>query len=690
MAQATDTSGSSSNTKLILFAVGILLSILAMILLLNYNAIQVQHSKEYTAITNEQSVTSQQIATFALGASLGDSQAFVQLQDLQQSFIHGLNQFNLGDDELGLPALPIELNRYLGNVEKEWAEYNHSIENILEARDPIETANKFIAVIKETIPDLLVLSNEVVNIMVEIEASRDDIVTASHQVTSLHSVKSSLQQMTLGGDLAIVAADQFGRETAVIDRTLTAMLNHSREMSANASALDVSRFEALTTKLLQFSDVFSVVNENVTRILENSPLLFQVHVAANDIHTLSPNILTVSRVLENAILIHDKRLMLFTLSAYLAAAMALLLFILLGMQLVKEARARPADSHQKNIANQDAILLLLDEMSSLADGDLSIYTTVTEEVTGAIADSVNYSIDALRDLVGTINQTAEQVSEAVGNTQSTAVELAQASEHQVEQITKASASITSFATNMEQISQDASESANAAKNSVTIAHDGGETVRKTIIGMGTIREQIEETSKRFKRLGESSQEIGDIVNLITEISDHTNILALNAVIQASMAGEAGLGFAVVADEVQTLAERTSEATRQIAALVKTIQTETSEAITSMEQSTVHVVEGADLAENAGNALDRIETESTNLAQRILQISAATQEYAKDSVSITKDMTEIQQSTLKTSKGSSETSEAIGELNTMVAALRTSVEGFTLPSDEHLENESYTP
>ncbi len=238
--------------------------------------------------------------------------------------------------------------------------------------------------------------------------------------------------------------------------------------------------------------------------------------------------------------------------------------------------------------------------------------------------------------------------------------------------------MTAISREMSKISDKASASAEVARKSVGIAHDGSETVRQTIAGMETIREQIQETSKRIKRLGESSQEIGDIVNLITEISDQTNILALNAAIQASMAGEAGRGFAVVADEVQRLAERTGNATKQIEVLVKTIQTDTSEATVSMEQSTANVVKGAKLTENAGGALDRIEQVSMNLAQRILEIADSTKEQASQGVKITESMNEIQQITLKTSEGSGQASGSVGELSSMVDAMRKSVAGFKLP------------
>jgi len=277
------------------------------------------------------------------------------------------------------------------------------------------------------------------------------------------------------------------------------------------------------------------------------------------------------------------------------------------------------------------------------------------------------------------------VGSAVRVTQTTTGELEIASIAQAKEISSASSAITEISESMTNISAKAVDSAEVARKSVGIAHSGGETVRQTITSMETIREQIQETSKRIKRLGESSQEIGDIVNLITEISDQTNILALNAAIQASMAGEAGRGFAVVADEVQRLAERTGDATKQIEALVKAIQADTNEATMSMEQSTANVVKGARLTEKAGGALDRIEQVSMNLAQRILEISDSTKSQASASVKIAGTMGVIQKITQKTSEGSGQLSSSIGNLSSMVEAMHKSVAGFKLPELEQAIN-----
>jgi twitching motility protein PilJ len=366
-----------------------------------------------------------------------------------------------------------------------------------------------------------------------------------------------------------------------------------------------------------------------------------------------------------------------------AVVAALLITILLTAHLsyvpLDTLQASLDQMESRNRQNQDAILRLLDEMGDLADGDLTVSATVTENITGAIADSVNFTIDELRNLVTKINTTTIQVASAAQETQATALHLTDASDHQAQQITEVSNAITDMAGSIEQVSQNASQSSDVATQSVNLAAQGNEAVKKAINGMDTIREQIQETSKRIKRLGESSQQIGDIVELINDIAEQTNILSLNAAIQATMAGEAGRGFAVVADEVQRLAERSGSATKQIDALVKTIQNDTSEAISSMERSTTEVVAGARLSQDAGASLEQIEGVSHRLADLINNISDAAKQQASAAVSTSDNMNVIQEITMQTSTGTNESAASIGRLLELTNELRTSVSGFKLPS-----------
>jgi len=362
-------------------------------------------------------------------------------------------------------------------------------------------------------------------------------------------------------------------------------------------------------------------------------------------------------------------------------AIALLLLIGLGFLHAKSSvfERTSREQGEQNERNQQAILRLLDELGSLADGDLTVEATVTEDITGAIADSINYAIEKLRELVATINETAIMVDSAAKQTENTAVHMARAADTQRIEITAATESIVSMAGSIEEVSGNAERSSDVARHSVEVAHKGGEAVRRTIDGMNTIRETIQDTSKRIKRLGESSQEIGNIIELINDIAEQTNILALNASIQASMAGEAGRGFAVVADEVQRLAERSTNATKQIEVLVRTIQSDTNEAVVSMERSTTDVVGGALLAENAGAALDEIEQVSNQIANLVQNISGSARQQAGSAADVTRRTTKLKEISDQTGKATTATAASISKLSELASQLRQTVAGFTLPS-----------
>ena len=366
--------------------------------------------------------------------------------------------------------------------------------------------------------------------------------------------------------------------------------------------------------------------------------------------------------------------------AAVLAAMAMFAAALFGWLSAAGVRRQTEQQARQNQRNQEAILRLLDEMSSLADGDLTVQATVTDDITGAIADAINYAIEALRELVVTINDTAVQLDSAARQTQAAAGHLAKASVAQSRQVAAATDAVGAMASSIEEVSSNSDRCADVARHAVDVSHKGADAVRRTIDGMNAIRENIQDTSKRIKRLGESSQEIGNIVELINDIAEQTNILALNASIQASMAGEAGRGFAVVADEVQRLAERAGHATRQIEVLVRTIQSDTNEAVVSMERTTTDVVGGALLAENAGAALGEIEDVSNQIAQLVQSISGSARQQAATSAHISRTMQVLREISQQTADNTSATSGAIGRLADLSALLRKSVTGFRLPQE----------
>ena len=357
--------------------------------------------------------------------------------------------------------------------------------------------------------------------------------------------------------------------------------------------------------------------------------------------------------------------------------LAAAVMVMLGNRQVREAQMHFEKVEAENLRNQEAVLRLLDEMGDLADGDLTVEAEVTESITGAIADSINYTIDSLRTLVGEINRATEQVTTASTEAQSVTTRLLAAAQKQSEQISEADTAVQQMAQSIHEVSANANQSAEVAQRSLQAASQGAVAVQNTISGMNDIRAQIQETSKRIKRLGESSQEIGEIVELISDITEQTNILALNAAIQAASAGEAGRGFTVVAEEVQRLAERSSEATKQIGAIVKTIQQDTNDAVSAMERSTEGVVEGAKLSDAAGQALNEIGEVTASLAGLIASISQATRAQTEMEQKVTQLMQEIQAITSQTTEGTRQTAGSIGQLTTLAEELRASVSGFKL-------------
>lgn len=370
----------------------------------------------------------------------------------------------------------------------------------------------------------------------------------------------------------------------------------------------------------------------------------------------------------------DERL----LQALVTGALILALSMIVAHLRAGDFRRAATLQAEQNEQNQQAILRLLDELSSLADGNLTVHATVTDDITGAIADSINYAIGALRDLVATVNNSSILVDAAAKQTEAASQHLVRASETQTKHAAAASESIGQVVSAIEEVSGNAERCSDVAHHSVDVAHKGGEAVRRTIDGMNTIRETIQDTSKRIKRLGESSQEIGNIVALIEEIAEQTNILALNAAIEASRAGEAGRGFAVVADEVQKLAERSSNATKQIEVLVSTIQSDTNEAVVAMERSTTDVVGGSLLAQNAGAALVEIEQVSHQIASLVQNISTSSKGQIEVVARIASNITVLREISSKALEYTASTLSAISKLSQLASELRKTVSGFVLP------------
>jgi len=669
---------SSLRSNRTVLGLGAVLVVSLVLLIANFFYLNTQSSRdtEYIGHAGELRVLSQEISKSATEAATGTPEAFGLLLAARNDFQQRWDYLVQGDPSANLPPMPDSLQAQQAKVQADWDRMRGNADAILASQTTVLSLHEVATTLSDTVPQLQVEYEDVVDVLIASGAPADQVAIAQRQSLLAERILGSVNRVLEGDEDAVMAADSFGRDASLFGRVLQGMLEGNPSIGIAA----VTDPDA-ASRLQEIQSLFRYVSDSVDQILLTSPELYQVRTAANEIFSGSQLMLdNLSELAQGFESRADSRVA-NSLLGYVLAAVAFLCLLLIGIQLTRDTRERLAETREKNERNQAAILRLLDEIGDLADGDLTAQATVTEDFTGAIADSINESIDQLRALVETINATAQEVEQAAQDTQGTAMHLAEASEHQAQEIAGASAAVNEMAVSIDQVSANASESAAVAERSVAIANKGNEVVQNTIVGMDTIREQIQDTSKRIKRLGESSQEIGDIVSLINDIADQTNILALNAAIQASMAGDAGRGFAVVADEVQRLAERSSGATKQIEALVKTIQTDTNEAVISMEQTTSEVVRGARLAQDAGVALEEIEKVSTSLAALIQNISNAARQQASSAGHISNTMNVIQEITSQTSAGTTTTARSIGELAKLAEAMRQSVDGFTLPQQD---------
>ena len=627
--------------------------------------------RSHVAATDDIQIKAQQLAQHAILASTGEKSAFDDLK-LKRDFI-AIKIDSLVNGNSDYPKVPVSVNDPLDSVSKSWGTINQNVNKVLEKQVLIQDMSEIYNKFAEQIPLLQARSDEVVKQLVKINGTREQIRLAGQQQVLADRMLRRMGEVLKGGMNAVQAADGLKDDTVRFSKVLNGMFNGDENIQAISN-------KNIIELLGSVYNIFDGLQGDIEEVM-NAQDLFVAQIATDDIASDTPGLVDKAKDLSERLALIKTTIPSVEAQYALGALSVLWLFFIL-FSLTKNDRKRAKDAQDLNDRNQLAILRLLDEMGSLADGDLTVNATVSEDVTGAIADSINFAIEALRTLVKTINDASVGVASAAQEAQATALHLAEASEHQAHQITNASAAINEIAVSIDEVSINSLESADVAQRSVLIAHNGAEIVRQTIEGMDNIRNQIQETSKRIKRLGESSQEIGNIVELINDISEQTNILALNAAIQAASAGEAGRGFAVVADEVQSLAERTSNATKQIESLVQAIQSDTNEAVASMEQTTSEVVDGAKRTENAGDALAEIEAVSNDLAELIQNISESAKQQSVAATNISGTMNVIQEITTQTSVGTQQTAESIGNLVELANELRLSVQDFKLPTEEY--------
>jgi twitching motility protein PilJ len=659
--------------------VGVLMVLLAFVAVTFYLITRdSRNEQEWVSHSTNIQVLSQQMAKSAAEGAEGTFIAFFQLSDARSDISYAMAALKEGDTTSSLPPLPDAMISPLAALSSTWMRMDENAHTIIESEQLIIELAKASSAFMDVLPQIQSLTDEAVRTLTQTSAPSDQIFVASRQLVLSDRILRHLKDMLRGGN-GPEAAENFAKEVTSFETMLNSLLRGSKTVGVT----QVRNAKALSN-LGQVREIFLAAKPQIEYIISVSADLMNVRAASDGIFLDSKDMFDQAKVLSESIQKQsDSRIWPSLWSGSLALILMLAIISWLVRSFLTAERRRALEAGRQNQRNQQAIMRLLDEMESLADGDLTVHATVTDDMTGAIADSVNFAVEQLRGLVTGINMTAQTVAESAQETMSTTSKLAEASGRQAEHIRAVTETVNEMALKLDVMAERSSESSEVAERSVEIANNGARMVQQTIRGMDTIRDQIQKTSKRIKRLGESSQEIGDIVELINGIAEQTNILALNAAIQSASAGGAGRGFAVVADEVQRLAERASNATRRIEMLVQNIQTDTAEAVVSMEATTTEVVNGAKKAEDAGEALGRIESVSNDLATLIAENSKVSQEQSKTATAVAEQMNEIRDISIQTSEGTNNTARSMGTLANLVRQLRESVADFKLPVKEQV-------
>jgi len=649
-----------------LFAISLLIAATAT--LLDFQ--QAKNSAALATASGQVRTLSQQLAKTMPLALQGNASSFKELKSAKDRFSILVAALSYGGDVEGLsiPPAPDAIRPALDATITTWEKTAKDAALVLDQETNLTALGKSVEHLNDRNPVLQGLAEDVLTNRLATGAGVRDISNASQLVMLTQRIAKNAN--------TLLAVEGVRPEVAFqLDKDINTFREQLATMRQGADPTLTKRLDALETEFKTHHEAMAGVLGNLqklvsakqagARVLQDNAVLLK-----NADELFDTNAREVSGSAANKII---------AVGFGALALLALLLIVKVFNDDAEERRAlaerQRREAEASKDATQEAILRLMNEMGDLADGDLTVRATVTEDITGAIADSVNYTIEELSVLVKRINDAALRLTSASATAQKTSVELLSANQRQSGEITEAGGQVLEMAHSMETVSQRATESALVARQSLEAAQKGARAVENSISGMNDIRQQIQETSKRIKRLGESSQEIGEIVELISDITEQTNVLALNAAIQAASAGDAGRGFSVVAEEVQRLAERSAEATKQIAAIVKTIQADTSDAVLAMEHSTQGVVEGAKLSDAAGQALTEISSVSTSLAGLIDHISTDTQAQAGIATTVAGTMQNILRVTEQTTTGTKQTAESIGELADLAVELKGSVAGF---------------
>ncbi|ULQ46849.1 methyl-accepting chemotaxis protein [Flagellatimonas centrodinii] len=636
-----------------------------------FGGAQEARDQDLLELTRQAGADALEIAETGSAATRGVTPDFGLLSARVEDFDYTLETLRNGDDITGIEAAPAAVSEAVEGLATTWETLKGSINQIVGGESAYRTIQRQAAEIEQQLPAIASAAEALSEQLASGGAPVRQVQLATRQLARLERVAGALPAVLGEGRNAAENAETLRVESA---RFVSA---HERLISGDDTLPALRDRDAITAAVALQEQYLPIAN-GIGTIVDSAATVDELQARSALLQGQAADLLAASKALEQALLDNIKPNRVLPVVSGLALLLAIAAIAGFFVIFVRTAQSGSAESEQRDARQQQAILGLLDEITNLADGDLTVDVTVTEDFTGAIADSINYTVQNMRALVGTITNTSERLADSAGETRQIAARMNQASEQQAKDVTAVTTQIAATSQSMQQVAGRAEQLAKQAQESVAVAHNGAQTVDRTIQGMNALREQIQDTAKRIKRLGESSQEIGNIIELINDIAEQTSTLALNASIQAAMAGEQGRGFAVVAEEVQRLAERASTATRQIEHLVKTIQADTNEAIISMERSTHNVVSGARSAEEAGGALTQVETSSQQIARLIQEISGAARNQSAAATTIAGQMQNIREIAVQTSGSAGQTAQAIGELSALSEQLRASVAGFKLP------------
>jgi len=626
-----------------------------------YSLVQLDNRAGYEARAGDLRVLSQRLPLTAQQSVLGNAGAFKILAGGKTEFEKTLAALTEGDD--AVPATSGAARVPLGKVTEQWKKMAPQVTQILSQRDNLVALNENVRRINALSADLQEVAEQLASQLIDANAGVREVSRANHLVMLS-------QRMPKNANL-LLSSDVIDPEVVLqLEKDTTSFRDTVQQLMGGAASRNEDSLLTLEDLGANMGDMVEAVGE----VLANTQPLLQSKAAANNLFNASNGLLADTAELSSA---YQATGGVVNILAASFGLLSLASLVMLGMVNINETKSRARKSEEENRRNQEAILRLMDELGELAEGNLTINASVTEDITGAVADSINYTVEELRTLVRGINNATLQMDKAANDAGQISETLQEAARRQTREVEETSAAVVELAQSVQQVSNNAAESARVAEQSLAAAEKGQQAVANAIASMNTLREQIQETSKRIKRLGESSQEIGEIVELISDITEQTNVLALNAAIQAASAGEAGRGFSVVAEEVQRLAERSADATKQIAAIVKTIQSDTQDTVAAMEISTQGVVEGAKLSDAAGQTLAEIGDVSKKLATLIADISSATQMQAESTSRVAETMQDIKAISAQTAEGTQMTAESIGGLKQLAQELKSSVSGFKL-------------